>query len=253
MLELELALKLAANGFILVLALIGSGLEYHWQIQRSETRRSWVYTLLGFILVGAVVNAIVIVQSHGEQRDLQERIARIDEGVVELVNLAREQDPNLTEHEALKKIVSEVRTLRGRTSNLERELEGVKRYGSVAKLNGYGLSGRIGPGSGLKETSVISQALEGAYLREEVGGQVRRRARCDDKGIAAFRRAVKINPDFPFSHWALAMCAVGAGGKEWRTHAERAVTILEHTTQIAGHHRDHDEALQALRRLLTPH
>ena len=35
----ELALKLAANGFILVIAVIGWGLEHKWQHQPTRARR----------------------------------------------------------------------------------------------------------------------------------------------------------------------------------------------------------------------
>ena len=246
----DLALKLAANGFILVIAAIGWGLENKWQDRRTRARWRWARSLIVLIFAGSIVGAAVTWHSHSEEQEQQERIARIDQGVVELVKLARERDPNLTEQEALRHISTEVRTLRGRTSKLERELEGVKRYGSVAELNAFGLSGKIRAGSGLKETSSISRALEGAYIRKEVGGQIRYLPDCNDMGIAAFRKAAEIDPDFPFSHWALAMCAAKVGDKEWRTYAERAVTILEHTTRIAGHHPHHDKVLEQSRKLL---
>ncbi len=247
----ELALKLAANVVVLAIAALGWGLENKWRDERNLARRRWVRLLFVLIVVGSIVDSFLTWRSHGEAQQQQERIARIDHGVVELVKLARERDPNLTEQEALRKIGSEVRTLRGRTFKLERQLAGVKRYGNVAKLNGFGLSGRIRPGSGLKETSAISRALEEAYIRKEVGGQVKHFPRCDEKGIGAFRNAAEIDPDFPFSHWALALCAEKAGDKGWRTHAARAVTILEHTTQLSGHNEHHDQALEELRKLLA--
>ena len=247
----DLALKLAANGFILLIAAIGWGLENKWQDRRTRARRRWARCLIVLIFAGSIVGATVTLHSHSKEQEQQERITRIDQSVVELVKLARERDPNLTEQEALSNINTEVRTLRRRTSKLERELDGVKRYGNVAELNAFGLSGRIRAGSGLKETSSISQALEGAYIRKEDGRQVRYLPDCNDAGIAAFRKTAEINPDFPFSHWALALCAAKAGDKEWRKYAERAVTILEHTTQIAGHHGHHDNVLEQLRKLLA--
>ncbi len=131
---------------------------------------------------------------------------------------------------------------------LEHELEGVKQYSNVAKLNGFGLTGRAG--LGLKETSPLSRILEGAYTREEDGGQVKFLPRCDSKGVAAFQKAAEMNPIFPFSYWALAICAAETGDEKWRIHAERAVTILKHTTQIAGHHTHHDNALEGLKKRL---
>ena len=247
----DLTLKLAANGFILLIALITWRLEYRWQDRRSRERQLGAYALLAAICIGSIAGASVTWRSHSEEQERHERIARIDQGVVELVKLARERDPNLTEQEALTKIGKEIRSLRGRASKLERELDGVKRYGSVAKLNGKGLSGRVRPGSGLTETTSLSRVLERAYTPMEEGGKGRIQLRCDDGGLAAFQKAMEINPDFPFSHWALAICAAKAGDRGWRAHAERAVTIFEHTTQIAGHHKAHDEALKGLRQLLV--
>ena len=247
----ELALKLAANGFILVIAVIGWGLEHKWQHQPTRARRLGAHALIAAICVGSILGALITWRSHSEEQERQQRIARIDQGVVELVKLARERDPNLTEQQALRNIGKEVRSLRGRTSALEHEVEGVKRYGSVAKLNGFGLSGKYGPGSGIRERTQLSRVLEEAYTRIKNRGRERYLHRCDETGIAAYRKAAEINPDFPFSHWALARCAAKTGDKEWRAHAERAVTILDHTTQIAGHHAHHDEALKDLRELLA--
>ena len=247
----ELALKLAAHGGILAIAAVGWGLEHRWRNRQTPFRRRWAGLLFVLIFGGSIVNGGVTWHSHRDEQAQKQRIERIDQGVVELVRLARERDPSLTEQEALREIGSEVRSLRERTSKLERELEGVKRYGDVAKLNGLGLSGRIGPGSGLKETTAISRVLEEAYLTREVGGQVKRFPNCGPEGLAAFRQATEINPDFPFGHWALAICARNAEDAGWQGHAERAVTILQHTTQIAGHHGHHDEVLEDLRSLLA--
>ena len=38
---------------------------------------------------------------------------------------------------------------------------------------------------------------------------------------------------------ATAECAFGSGDPSWRRHADRALDILRHTTQIAGHHSLH--------------
>ena len=247
----DLTLKLAANGFILLIAVITWWLEYKWQDRRSRARRLGAHALLAAICIGSIAGASVTWRSHSEEQERHERIARIDQGVVELVKLARERDPNLTEQEALTNIGNEIRSLRERASKLEGELDGVKRYGSVAKINAFGLSGKYGPGSGITETTSLSRALEEAYVWKEDGGRERAYPRCDSTGIAAFRRATEINPNFPFSYWALALCAKKAGDKEWRTLAERAVTILDHTTQIAGHNGNHDEAMKELRQLFV--
>ena len=242
----ELLLKLSGHAFVLIVAAIAWGLENKWRDRRTRVRRNWTRILLASIVLGSIINGASTWHSHGRQQMHQERIARIDQGVQELVDLARERDPGLTEQEALNEVIVELRALRKRTSVNQAELQGLKRYRVVAELNGFGLSGRVGPGSGLSETSAISLALEQAYDRKEDGGQVTFLPRCDSTGRTAFQKAATLNPDFPFAHWALALCAQQHGDPSWRSHAQRAVTILEHTTQIVGHHAHHDQVLEQL-------
>ena len=246
----ELALKLAGNGFVLVVAAIGWGLENKWRDRRTRVRRRWTQVLLATIIAGSIINGVITWHAHDQMQVQRERIVRIDQGVKELVKLGRERDPRLTEPEALNEVIEEVQNLRKRASELEGELQGVKRYSNVAELNALGLSGKIRPGSGLRETSAISLVLEEAYVRMELEGEERLLPRCDTIGVAAFKAAARLNPDFPFAHWALAVCAEKDRNPSWRTYAERAVTILEHTTQMAGHNQNHDEALEELRKLL---
>ena len=217
----------------------------------TRERRRWARALIALIVAGAIADGAVTWHTHSQEEEERERSARIEQDVQILVKLARERDPNLTEQEALREIRTEIKSLREKSSALERELEGVKRYGSVAKLNGFGLSGKVQADSGLSETSAISRALEKAYIRREEGGRVTFLPRCDSTGIGAFRKAAEINPDFPFSYWALATCGAETGDEGWRSYAKRAVTILEHTTQIAGHHGHHDGALEQLRKRLA--
>ena len=244
----ELAPEFAANLAFVAIALLGWGLEHRWRDRRTSGRRRVAYCLFGLIIAGSFADAIATWHSHDEVRAQHEQIARIGQGVEELLKRERERNPGLTEEEVVRRVDAKVRAI---TSEWERKLESLRRYSSVAKLNGLGVSGMVGPGSGLKETTPISRALEGAYIRKDVGGQEKHFPRCDKKGIAAFRKAAEVDPDFPFSFWALAMCARKDGNKEWRRYAERAVTILEHTTQIAGHNGHHDQVLEELRNVLA--
>ena len=245
----ELALKLAANGLILVIAVIGWGLENRWHDRRTKVHRRWARTLIVLLIAVSTVDGAMTWRTHGEEQEERERSARIEDGVKMLVKLARERDPNLTEQEALREVSTEIQTLRGRTSELERELKGWKRYASVAELNACGV--RTVARLGLTRTTALSRTLGQAHTCKRDGEQPRVVVGCDRKGIAAFRNAAEIEPDFPFSYWGLAMCTERAGDEEWRTYAEKAVTILEHTTEITGHHEHHDEALQQLRELLS--
>ena len=244
----ELALKLTANGLILLIAVIGWGLENRWHDRRTKTRRRLARALIVLVIAVSVVDGAVMWHTHGQEQEEQERAARIEEGVQELVKLARERDPTLTEQEALREIIGEIQTLRGRTSELERELEGVKRYGSVAKLNMIGLTGKAG--DGLHEENWVLPALEDAYNYEQRNGETYSSIRCDEEAIAIFEKAAETNPDFPFSYSSLAICKAKNGEEDWQGYSQKAVAILEHTTEIAGHHKNHDWALKGLREML---
>ena len=205
--------------------------------------------LIALLIAAAAIDGAVTVQTHGGEQEEQERAARIEEGVQELVTLAGERDPTLTEQEALREISTEIQTLRERTSELEDELKGVKRYASVAKLNMIGLTGRAG--AGIRESNWVLPALEDPYAYEQRDGKTHASIRCAKEAIAIFRKASESNPDFPFSYFAVAVCKAKKGEEDWQGYAERAVTILEHTTQFAGHHKNHDWALTGLRKVMN--
>ena len=246
---LEMALTFTATAIMFVSAVIAWGLEYRWQTHPRRTQQRWAHALMLLLVAGSALDCAVTVHAHGQEWEEQERSARIEEGVQELVKLARERDPNLTEQEALREIIGEIQALRERTTELEHDLEARKNYSKVAELDACGIL-RVEK-LGLTRTTAISRIVTSTHTCKKVGGEVVVRINCDEQGMAAFQKAAEIEPDFPFSYWAQAVCGEQAGDKEWPTHAEGAVTILEHTTDIPGHHEHHDKALEQLRQLLA--
>ena len=160
----------------------------------------------------------------------------------------RVRDPSLTQQEALDRIVEGVRELRERSADLEDPLTGLKSYGDMAGLNPAGLTGIALPGSGVSESSDLSCALEGGW---DVHSNDVYTARCDQTAQGKFSDVATNYLVFPFTHYALAVCALGNEDPSWRQHAERAVEILEHTTQIAGRTEAHDQAYEFLLARLT--
>ncbi len=254
----ELTLKLVGLPVILIVALIQLGLENRWRDQR--TRQRWTRFLVAVMIVSTMLTGFDFWYTHNAEQKERERIAKttnerqikareerqeISVSIKELVELAREHDASLTEQEALTEISTEVRSLRKQTALLGSELQGLKKYGNVAKLHAKGLTGMAG--AGLRESSALSRALEGAYVEKEG----RLYPRCDTEGMTRFANVAKKYPAFPFAHYALAVCQQIAGNPQWRVHANRALEIVIHTTQVAGHHRDHDAIHQELTQLLT--
>ena len=260
----ELSAELIGLLVVLSAAVIQLCLEHFWRGRPEKHRRRWVYVLTVLVIVGAIANKFGDWQTREEEREERERIERttkerellaqrerqeISTNIQDLVTLARERDPGLTELEAVRMITTEVRTLRGRTSQLEHELQGLRRYSKVAKYNALGLTGIAGVG--LKENSPIARALEGAYINTEGEASAQYFPRCDAQGLTRFAHVARKFPDFPFSHWALAKCLKQAGNPQWRTHAVRAITIFEHTTRISERNQHHDEARKQIEQLLT--
>ena len=107
------------------------------------------YILGLLVIAGAIANEVDTQQRQAEEREERERIelaatareqqARLERqeisaNIQDLVSVARERDPGLSETEALRTILTELRTLRERTAEYERELLGVRQYGETAKL-----------------------------------------------------------------------------------------------------------------------
>ena len=125
------------------------------------------------------------------------------------------------------------------------QVETIRDYAEVAKLNYVGTTGTVG--MGLVETTAISRALAAGV---EVVGNTSK-YRCDDQSLQTFRDVAVRFPRFPFSHYALAFCLQQRGDDAWKEHAREAVEILRHTTAIDGHHPNHDHALREIELALS--
>ena len=158
--------------------------------------------------------------------------------VQQVASFMRERNPALTDQQALDGVIAEIR-------DLEDQLTGLRMYRDVAELDVMGDSRLIG-GRVVTNDSPLVRALEGTW--EARDGQYH--LRCDQASLAKFSAVTKSHPTFPFAHSALATCGLNAGEGTWRQHAARAVEILRHTTQIAGHKPDHDTVYEGLLDLL---
>ena len=260
----ELSLGLVGLFLVLGAAVVQLCLEHFWRERPARLRRQWAYILGLLVIVGAMANELDTRQRQAEERKGRERVEQIanareqqarrerqeiSANIQGVVALARERDPGLTEQEALRTITTEVRTLRERTGQLEHELQGLRRYSKVAKYSALGLTGIAG--SGLKENSPIARALEGAYIKMDGEAGPNYYPRCDAQGLSRFTNVARQFPDFPFSHWALAKCLKKVGNPQWRAHAERAMTIFEHTTRIGERSPHHDQARKQIEELLA--
>ena len=182
-----------------------------------------------------------------EEAARQER-AELSAAIHDVAGLLGDLEPGSTDQEALREIGNEIRRLRDRASELEDDLEGLRRYREVAALNLFGLTGKYG--AGLKESTALSRALEGVFEAKGDGPRKTYTPVCGAEGLDRLERVVSQFPHFPFSRWAIAVCLRAAGDPRWRGHAQRAMEILGHTVQIEGHHSDHDALREQVKRFL---
>ncbi len=123
---------------------------------------------------------------------------------------------------------------------LQTELDAIRTYTEVSKLNFVGKTGTVAPP--LIEETPISRMLEGAFTVS--------RYACDPAAVGKFHEVTDRYPKFPFAYYALAFCLSQRGDSSWRGYAIKAAEILSKTTMIDGHHPSHDQALLELQEIL---
>ena len=178
---------------------------------------------------------------------------RIEETAEEVIVLMRERYPDLSELEALARVDEELRELQARSADLGDRLTGLRMYRDVAELNVFGKPG-LYHGGRIVYSSPLSEALEGVWDAFEQDSGPRFEPRCDSTSRDRFSAVTESHPTFPFAHAALAACAFFNDGEgTWLRHTERAVEILRHTVQIAGHNQHHDVFYEALQSHMLAH
>ena len=120
-------------GLVIVVigALIQLNLDYSLGKRLAARRQRKARILAVLICIGAVTTGISIWQTHVEDRENLDRVGRaaeererqakkerqaISTDIQDLVRLAREGDPSLTEQEALRAVLTELRNLREKAS-----------------------------------------------------------------------------------------------------------------------------------------
>jgi len=152
-------------------------------------------------------------------------------------SVATRRFPELETDAALAKLATEV--------DLQRdELNSIRRYTQVSKLNIIGTTGTVLPP--LTEETGISRMLKGTFTIANDSASWS----CDAVTTAKFQEVIAKFPDFPFTYYALATCLRQRGDGSWKRYATKAIEILKNTTKIDGHHPSHDQALRELEQAL---
>jgi hypothetical protein len=114
-------------------------------------------------------------------------------------------------------------------------------YWEVARLNAFALHFI---GGDLEEHSELNTIIR-SYIHDQNGTVV---WDCTPTSIDAYSQAVKFEPKFPFPYFYRATCNNANNTGDWHKDIDTAQTIFRITTQIPGHHQNHDEILRMIDR-----
>lgn len=126
------------------------------------------------------------------------------------------------------------------------DIEGLKLYSMVARYNARGnASGEI---NGVPVVATPINNWNEQFLTRVDGALVWNagvgaREACDD--------VIKKVPSYPFGYYFRALTKKQNSDASWKEDMAKAISILEKTTDIVGHHSDHDKVLLEARTFLA--
>lgn len=123
-----------------------------------------------------------------------------------------------------------------------RDAQDTRDYWEVAHLDAFALHFATGDLQDLTELNTII----GPYVHDR-NGQLA--WDCTPSSISAYSKAIDTDPRFPFSYFYRVSCARAAStGGASPGDLDTARRIFRITTQIPGHHQNHDEVLRMIDR-----
>jgi hypothetical protein len=129
-------------------------------------------------------------------------------------------------------------------ARLEHDLEAVRHYADMARLN---IIGRPACHGEDKDSPSLATMLETTYTLERNGAaDMYVSFNIAPEADTIYRAVIKHYPRFPFAYALLGLSLKAQEDVEWRIRLHEAREILEQTTRISGHDADHDKMLQAI-------
>jgi hypothetical protein len=207
-------------------------------------KRAKVFNVLALIAFALAVSGEIINHQYNHQRETlyDAREQQLNDDANQ--NIRKAQDEAAAAAAAVASAQGKVGERDKTIQQLHDEVAATKRYSYIATLT---FNGMVYTKGDVTMPTEISQAVEGTWYEPTTN---RFRPVCDAAALQKSRDAIRQFPDFPFTYYELAYCLEKQGVPDWRSYAEKAVTIFEPTTAIGGHQKSHDEALAYLRQLL---
>ena len=211
----------------IVLAIIGlvtaTTLWNHFQ----EKRR--------LIVLGCLLTGIIVLSIHSHLETTK------NEGTIKKLRAETTQNEGTIE-----KLRAQLGAAEQKIAENDMVRKKVLEYGDMAKLNANGSTGLVKKGGGLSggETAITPKA-EKIWIYSGENNETRH-PKCDEEGMEQAKQIIGEHPTFPFSYYVLATCQRDKGEREWVSYSQRALDILEFTTQVVGHNHHHDTVKRRL-------
>ncbi len=192
---------------------------------------------------GTIKTAVNLATQYAEDiKNIKADVERQKQVIDAVATAAHATDRTITE--LTEKNIKAGEQLRQVTEQLEQaqrlthELQQQQEYSNVARYNVFGPLGLAR--APLAEHSPLNNIL-GSYLHEVPNDIF---WDCTPEAVKAYTEAIKFESKFPFAYYYRAGCEKADNTGDWQHDVDTARTILGITTQIPGHHANHDEVLK---------
>ena len=139
----------------------------------------------------------------------------------------------------------QIDNLKKDSAEKEKSISDLKEYSYISKLGFNGFTQDL-DNTGFGTDDQLYKLLEGTYFKEE--GLIK--YRCTDESMDKYKIALVDYPKFPFTWFAIGDCKHSNQETDWQIYSKKAKEILEITTTIGGHRKEHDEALRIINEYL---
>ena len=208
----------------------------------------------GFVFLTSVGLVIAVLQEH-QQATIDQAQTESNNALKDEVKSANTKLDNLASsagitvkgglNDKLDYLINNLGATKEAVTNIAEKQDIEKEYHEVAMLGPDGQP-EI-ENMTIPRHDALSETLAGAYTVSPSGMTFNIDSAAEDK----FRKAIQLNPDFPFSYLGLGIILRNRGDKSWRDYFTKAESILEKTTTIPGHSSRQDFALHEVRGALS--
>jgi len=205
----------------------------------KELKKKWKTIIVVLLFIAAVIQGVL---NYKQEKELSESKERYNSLYSQNELLLAKNDTLAIKNDSL---IMKIDNYQQLLEEQKISVDAIKDFSDIAILDIYGKDPKFK--GGLKYNSSLSSLIE-KCLYEDNGNVF---PLCDSQSISSFNEAIRQFPRFPFSYYCLAKCYKDTGNPKWENYAQKGIQIFKNTTKIAGHNRQHDEALSQLLKMVN--